>query len=392
MSSTFETLEHTLEMHGPARMTEELCRELRSKKDYHGLFYALILKDRLRLGLPPVHSGRFDDIPPDLQKPFDEAIREAARTVGQLYLDEGDIAAAWPFFRMISEPGPVAAAIELAKITEEEGEKLQQIISIALHEGAHPVKGFKLVVQRYGICNAITTFGQGAVQAPEAREQCLKLLVRTLYNELRERLAADLESRGLVVPRISQAGGGGAIAQMLLLLPPFTEEEFYHIDLSHLSSVVQFSIDLPVCEEMRLAQELCAYGMRLAPKFRNPGEPPFEDLYEDYHAFFSVLLGDNVEENLARFRAKAETANADETTLPGEVLVMLLHRLGRDAEAVQAFARYLGSVDARRLSCPSLPELCQITGDYGPLVEVSLRRGDLVNYAAGLLQGRTKPN
>jgi hypothetical protein len=53
---------------------------------------------------------------------------------------------------------------------------------------------------------------------------------------------------------------------------------------------------------------------------------------------------------------------------------------------VAAYARYLAQADARQLRCPSLQELCAKAGDFRPLVEVSLRRGDLVNYAAGLLQ------
>jgi len=383
MPSTFEHLEQTLATNGPTTLIEELCRELRQRQDYHGLFYAMLLQARVRLGLPPVQTGHSDEIPKDLQEPYEDAIRVAARTAGQLHLDQEDIAGAWPFFRMIGEPGPVAKAIEQAHIGEEEGEKLQQIIGIALHEGANPTKGYELVLQRYGICNAITMFGQNAVQSPEARERCLKLLIRTLYHELRERLAGDLESRGSVFE-----GHPKSVKELLALLPPFTEEEFYHIDLSHVSSVVQFSIDLPVCQEMRLAQELCEYGKRLASKFRTPGEPPFEEVYEDYYAYFSVLLGDDAEENLARFRVKAEAADQQETTLPGEVLVTLLHRLGRDGDAVQAYVRYLGSADARRLSCPSLPELCQQTGNFQPLVEVALRRGDLVNFAAGLMQSR----
>ncbi len=128
--------------------------------------------------------------------------------------------------------------------------------------------------------------------------------------------------------------------------------------------------------------------MKLSPKFQSPGDPPFENLYRDYHVYFQTLLGQDVDEGIAHFRAKAEAADPQETTLPGEVLVTLLVRLERYAEAVQAFARYLGQADARRLSCPSLQELCHEIGDYRPLVEVSLRRGDLVNYAAGLLQER----
>jgi hypothetical protein len=68
------------------------------------------------------------------------------------------------------------------------------------------------------------------------------------------------------------------------------------------------------------------------------------------------------------------------------VLINLLVRLGRHRDAVGAYGRYLAQADARQLSCPSLQELCEKAGDYQPLVEVSIRRGDLVNYAAGLLQ------
>src|SRR5262249_41202300 len=153
-------------------LVDDLCRTLREQKDYHGLFYALVLKDRLRLGLPAVQPTRAEDVPKELQEPYENAIRVAARTVGQMFLGEGDIVGAWPFFRMISEPGPIAAAIDASKIGEDEGEKLQQIIEIALHEGANPKKGFDLVIQRYGICNAITMFGQGALQTPEARQEC----------------------------------------------------------------------------------------------------------------------------------------------------------------------------------------------------------------------------
>jgi hypothetical protein len=403
MPSNFELLEQILETRGPDQLLDELCNTLRETKDYHGLFYALVLKERVRLGLSAVQPARAEDVPKELQEPYENAIRVAARTVGQLFLDEGDIAGAWPFYRMIGEPGPIATAIDAARISEDEGEKLQQVIQIALHEGANPLKGFELVIQRYGICNAITMFGQGAVQTPEARTQCLKLLVRSLYSELRERLAADLEGRGEITPPTPPSQGGeqreaqrlqspglATVRDMVKLLNPFTEEEFYHIDVSHLSTVVQFSIDLPVCEEMNLAAELCEYGMKLSPKFRGAGEPPFEDMYRDYHFYFEVLLGKDVEEGIAHFRSKAEAADPQETTLPGEVLVNLLVRLERYPEAVRAFTRYLGQADARQLGCPSLQELCHRIGDYKPLVEVSVRRGDLVNYAAGLLQERQK--
>ena len=46
------------------------------------------------------------------------------------------------------------------------------------------------------------------------------------------------------------------------------QDDFYHIDVSHLGAVVQMSVHLPPGEELDLARELCAYGERLAPRLR----------------------------------------------------------------------------------------------------------------------------
>ena len=46
------------------------------------------------------------------------------------------------------------------------------------------------------------------------------------------------------------------------------EDDLYHIDLTHLSSVVQMSIHLPACEELALARELCVYGQQISPRMR----------------------------------------------------------------------------------------------------------------------------
>ena len=101
MASIFEELETILTEQSAERMTERLCDELRRRHDYHGLFYALILAERHRLGLPAVQVGGSDTIPPELTEPYEDAIREAARTVGQLFLDQGDIGSAWAYYRMI---------------------------------------------------------------------------------------------------------------------------------------------------------------------------------------------------------------------------------------------------------------------------------------------------
>src|SRR5205823_2930456 len=122
----------------PAELVNALERELRERRDFHSLFYALLLRKRLELGLPPVQVGKSDNLPEAAKGPYEDAIRKAAREVGRLLLADGDVASAWPYFRMIGEPAEIAAAIEGFQPTDDNGERTQQIIEIALHEVVHP--------------------------------------------------------------------------------------------------------------------------------------------------------------------------------------------------------------------------------------------------------------
>ncbi|GBD37339.1 hypothetical protein HRbin36_02470 [bacterium HR36] len=382
MVNIYEELERLVQEAGPKAAIERLIEELIQRRDYTGYFYALVLAKRLELGLPAV-QGRFDsDVPEDLAGPYEEEIREAARQAGRLALTTGDVVSAWSFFRMIQEPGEIAQALE--KIEPQEPEQCQQLVQIALYEGAHPRRGFGWVLKYYGICNAITTFTQGFPGTQEDRVDCLKQLVRALYSELRDRLLADIAQREGVAPPATVSVRELIRGREHILFA----DDFYHIDTSHLSSVVQFAYYLPRCEELHLAVELCEYGQHINPRFQYPGDPPFEQTYYDYHVYFRTLLGENVEAGLEHFRQKAERADVEQVGYyPAAVYVGLLERLGRHREAVEAYSRYLGQCDPQQLgSCPTIYELCQKLGDYRPLVDIAQRRGNLVDYTAGLIQ------
>jgi hypothetical protein len=166
-------------------------------------------------------------------------------------------------------------------------------------------------------------------------------------------------------------------------------DDCYHIDLSHLSSVVQMSMHLTPCPELEMARELCEYGQRLSGRFVNPGDPPFEDLYRAIGIYLAILAGDNVEEGLDYFRRQAEQADPETVgTYPAQVLVNLLLRLERPAEALAVARKYLASADNRQMSCPSIVELCRKVGDYRTLAEVAREQGDPVHFLAGLLATR----
>jgi hypothetical protein len=215
---------------------------------------------------------------------------------------------------------------------------------------------------------------------PEARDHCVKSLLKALYDQLLERLRQDVAGReGPLPPDLT-------IPQILAGRDWLLEDNNYHVDTSHLNSVVHMSVHLPKCPELRMVRELCAYGEKLSPQFQQRGEPPFEDTYRDYGMFYRVIDGDDAEKGLAHFRAKAANPDPDYPLNPAaEALVNLLLRIDRPAEALEAATKYLADVDERQLSCPSIQELCRRVDNYRPLAEVSRLRGDPVHFIAGLL-------
>ncbi len=242
--SLFDQLQQTLTTQGPAAAIEQLCSELRERKEYGNLFYALLMKKRHELGASPVATGSNQDLPPEAHQAFEDGIRQAALRVGGLYLEDGNIPQAWGYFRMLGETEPVRQALE--KLKPGADEDLQPIIDIAFHQAVHPRQGFDWILERYGICSAITTLGGNGGLAPDARNYCIQRLVRSLHADLVERLKVDIAQRQSFAPTAQ------AIPELLAGRAWLFEDDCYHIDISHLSSVVQMSMQLEPCAELAL--------------------------------------------------------------------------------------------------------------------------------------------
>jgi hypothetical protein len=384
-SVLFDELQTVLKTEGPEAALARLEASLREQKDYNGLFYALLMKKRHQLGIVPVPTSPTQDIPELYHGTYEEAIRQAAREVGGLYLQEGNIPQAWPYFRMLNEPDPVRTA--LGDHQPGEDEDLQPLVQVAYYEGAHPRRGFDWVIERFGLCSAITTLGSHDLPHPmEDKQYCLGRLAQTLYAELRERLTAEISQREGPPLEANSPPGTLGVVRKLIQRDWLFEEDVYHIDLSHLSSVVQMSIHLPPGPDLERVRELCAYGQKLTGRFVQPGDPPFEEYYTAYDHYLGVISGQDVEEGLAYFRKQVETNSVEEAgTYPAEVLVNLLLKADRPKEALAVAGKYLVTADNRRLSCPSITELCQKTNDYQTLVNAARQQGDPIHFLAGLL-------
>lgn len=382
-SALLDELQQTLQEKGPQQAIDALCAKLREKKEYSALFYALLMKKRHELGVSPIPTGTNQDLPPDAHAAFEEGIRDAAQTVGNLFLKEGNIPHAWAYFRMLGETKPVADALEAKKLGDDED--YHPIIDIAFHQGVLPRKGFDWIIEKYGTCSAITSLGGGESPfPPEVKNYCVRRLIQTLHRELTERLRIEIKNQQGFEPTAK------TIAELVEGRDWLFVDDCYHIDLSHLSSVVQMSMQIDPCEEWKLARDLCAYGKKLSPRFQFPSDPPFENQYQDFDQYLSVLTGENVDGGLAHFRSKLERAEDDMGTFPAEVLINLLLRLDRPKEAVEVARKHLGHMPEARLSCPSLVELCQKTGDYKALAEISREQGNAINFLAGMIGARGK--
>jgi len=379
---TYDRLQRTLAVKGPPAAVDQLCADLRELGDLNALFYALLMKKRVELGVTPFPTGAAADLPPATHTAYEQAIREAGRLVGGEFLKQNDLRKAWFYFNMLGEPDPVRQYIEGYQPTD--ADDVQPVVEVGLYHGVHPAKGFDLVVERYGICNAITTYsGQDFSRSPGAKQHCIRSLVRSLYAQLLDRLKSDVESRGGMVP------ANATIGQIVESHPELFEEGAYHIDTSHLSSVVQFSLELDASPERKQARELCAYGEKLSDSFKFTSDPPFEKTYADYKVLLDILDGQDVEVGLKHFRDKIDPAAAEGSTFPAEVYVNLLLKLDRKAEALAVAKKYLTG-ENRQLSCPGVYELCQQAGDFAGLSDAARTRGDGVNFLAGLIAGRGK--
>jgi hypothetical protein len=374
----FDQIEQTLRNGGSKAGFDLLLEKFRAEKKYPLLFEARLMVTRHALGLPLIQVGQIDDVPPEARPAYEQAFIAAAREVGALFLAEGDIPRAWSYFRAIGEPAPVVAAIDKLPVEDvPEG-----VVEVAFHQGAHPRKGFEMILANYGTCRAITSYSQ--YPAREGREECLRLLVRNVHHDL----VASLKRA------ISGVEGQAPDTESLIPLIAgrdwLFESNSYYLDTSHVISVIQFSIELTDRETLELAYELTEYGRRLGPLFQFKGEAPFENAYIDYGMYLRALLEDDADAAVEYFRRKMDAYEPSEIgTYPAQVLVGLLARIKRYREAIDFSRKYLADTDASQLSCPSVLQLCQLAGDYEELRKIAMERGDLLSFMAAAVQTKS---
>jgi hypothetical protein len=347
---------------------------------------AMLLRARVELGLPVVLDRGSDDLPEPSRARYEERSIEALRKVGHRLLADGDVPTAWAYFRLLGERGPMIEALDARRTTpESDPDEVATLIDVALYQGAHPERGFRLVLDHYGICSAITAFDQ-LPPDESVRASCAGLLVSALHEQITQAVRADLASRD----EGETTDAHRSLPALLADHPELFEAENYHTDLSHLAAIVRFSVIANDPGVLARAAELADYGSRLADRHQYPGEPPFEDLYRDHALYLRALGGHDVDAAVSHFRAKLDASDPNDdtgpaATGPAQLLVRLLERAGRIDEALDLAADRLAGVPDSLLICSGLPRLARRAGRLDRLAEAQRRRGDAVGYASTLL-------
>ena len=379
----FDAIDRELAEAGPSAAIDRLVRTLADRADPRALLDALLLKARHDLGLPLIQSGPLADLPEPTRTDYEGRYVDAIRQVGLRLLGAGEIGAAWSYFRAIAEKEPVAAAID-AYVPSDEDDRLGQVVEVAFNQGAHPRRGFDLILDHYGTCSAISAFD--ALPGDEAiRVHAADRLVRRLHSDLVLNLRAEIARRGQPLP-----AEGASVADLIAGRDWLFGDDAYHLDVSHLASTVRLSPLLSDPETIALAIGLTDYGRNLSERHRYEGDPPFEDHYADHAIYLGALIGRDVDAAVAHFAAKIPAPDPDgpAETVAAQVLVRLLDRLGRREAALEVAAEHLAGVPESALGCPGVASLCRSLGRLDRLAAISKETGDLVHYAAAVLGQR----
>jgi hypothetical protein len=393
MPDIFATLAATASAQGTQAMLDRLAESLRERHRWHALFDLRLLQARVALDLPA--TGDIGTLDEATRERLDQASLAACREVGWPLLEEGHVAAGWMYLRAAAEPAEVSRRLAaLASTATEDDEaaaaRLQEIVHVALWEGVDPAVGIRLVIESQGTCNAITAYEQAVARLPANRQHgAAAVLLDHLHHEVFTALAADLDRRGLVpAERIAAAT---SIVELLEAAGGLRDDPSFHVDVSHLQSVLRFAricTEQPVLEK---AAELAAYACRLPEEVTYPGDPPFGDVGEASRLFYAALLGRDVEEAVDFFsRAAAPGQVQPGDTLPADTLTYLLWRLDRPAEALQAALA--------RPSESGVPSMFQAAGMLPSLIDLAIEghavealrdacrhRGDEITFAATYL-------
>ena len=382
MHGIYGQLHDDFQTGGMGKVLKTAESSLRQQDRFHELFEVLKMQIRQQLGLPLLHDDSIE-LSDQQQRDLEERLLAACRDVGFSLMRAGQIQESWGYLKHITDRKTVLAEIHKLEVTED---NVEAIIGLLLYEGLDCDRGFELVLERYGTCNAITTF-QNAMygRSKQDRAAAGQRLVHHVHRELSDSVRSHIAREENETDPESLAPAVTSLADLISSRPYLFADGSYHIDTSHLSSTVQIAAELDDRETLQLALDMTAYGQQLHPDLQYPSPAPFEDTYPSHAHLFSALLGLDTDEHLQVFRRRAEETDAHhDGTHVIETYVDLLSRVGRPAVALEEVVRLIPVGVQMTGKAPTLYDLSKQLGNFDRYRELCIDRDDLLGFVIGL--------
>jgi hypothetical protein len=377
--SAFDQLQATLTQRGPDAALDEAANLLRQQKKYHELFEVLKMRLRRNLGLPLLASDAADSLSDEQRTRLEDGLIGACREIGAALLKEGQIREGWMYLRPVGDKAEAAKL--LAQIQDSE-ENFEDLIDVCLHEGIDIGRGYGLVLNRFGTCNAITTYDSSLARRTRSEQApAAHLLLAQVHEDLVASVRADITRQEGKQPAEK------TLKELVHDRDWLFQDNSYHLDTTHLAATVRIARNLTDEADLRLALDLTEYGRRLSQQFQYQGDEPFAEMYPANALYFQALLGQNIDEAIAYFKNKAELLDPQYHGHAAiEAYIDLLSRLGRHDEALAAAMKFgLGSIQPLG-SAPALVELAKRSGNFTAVLSHCRDKQDLLGFAAALAQ------
>ncbi|NND96728.1 MAG: hypothetical protein HKN47_05295 [Pirellulaceae bacterium] len=367
----------------PSEMIDQMVDHFRQSRQPMELFEALKMRVRNQLGLPLVASEDEGMHAEDAERQLEAGLLDACREAGTMLIQDGRIAEGWMYLRPTGDKDLVRQLVKDIEITDDNFDDMVQVL---LHEEIDVGRGYQAVLDHQGTCPSITMYEQTLSQRGKpARQAAASRLLAQLYNELVTLVRNDIAQRE------SPAAPDESLADMIASRRWILDEGGYHLDTTHLSATVRIATVLDDREDWQKAWELTQYGRRLNHQFQYPGDEPFVDFYPAYSAYYSTLLGDDVDAGLKYFQRKAKSVDVMEFgTAAIETYVDLLDRVGQHDEAIKMAIQLVPSDVPSQRIVPMLIEIAQRANAAGssdafdPVLQYCADREDVLGYAAVL--------
>jgi hypothetical protein len=384
----FETFRHLADNDGIAATLERLAETLRESGDYHQLFEALKMRTRFQLGLPILYDQRPLELDAEKQNQLEEGLLKACKDVGTLLVESGKLREGWIYLQPIGDQELNHQLIEAFPVTDD---NLDEVIDVSLMQLAAPKIGYALILEKYGTCNAITSF-DSSVHSLDAnhKRDLAKLLTDHLYGELKRNLIAFLSDQGI------DADPEATFQETFLANKKLMRESGPMTDATHLSSTMRIGRFLDDRPSLTRLAEMAEYGCQLAEPFHFPSDPPFEKTYRDHLTFYRALCSEDSEsphvQHAIQFFDQKSRSSAGEEHNPvcDEVFVDLLHRLGMHSKAIEvSLERLTKRAELTGIASP-VYQIAHETEHYQMLESHYQTQKDLLGFTVSLLMQKQK--